>query len=165
MIAKNGNYTYDILIIGLGFNRDDFKISGVEEHTLAMQNFNNCLDIHKKLQEISLKDKCEVIVCGAGFSGIELLADLALHFKNIKLKCVEAMPMILPMFNKNLAQFAKQYLEKLGVEFYLNAKIEKYEKNSLIFEKNGQKEKIEADLILYTAGVKGNKVIENSSFF
>ncbi|MCI5969379.1 NAD(P)/FAD-dependent oxidoreductase [Helicobacter sp.] len=164
VLGKNGIYSYDILIVGLGFTSDDFGIPGVKEYAHSMKNFKNCLEIHKMIAEKTNHKSCEVVVCGGGFSGIELLGNLAQDAKNIKLKCIEAMPMILPMFDKELALHAKTYLEKLGVTFYLGSKILECQDKTLIIEKDGQQEKITADLILWTAGVKGNEVIENSSF-
>lgn len=166
--TANGEYEYDILIIGLGFARDDFKIPGVKEYSHSMTNYKNCLDIYQTIQERIQKEKCEVVICGGGFSGIELAGDLIKdlgHLQNFKLKCVEAMPMILPMFSQSLALKAQRYLESLGVEFYLGSKILECQEKGLIIEKNAKQETIQADIILWTAGVKGNEVIENSSFF
>lgn len=165
VIGTNATYAYDILVVGLGFSSDDFNIPGVKEFAHSMQNYNNSLEIHKILMQKTSDKACEVIVCGGGFSGIELLGNLAQDFTNIKLTCVEAMPMILPMFNQELALHAKAYLENKGVTFLLNSKILECKSDSVLIEKDGQQESISADLILWTAGVKGNEVIASSSFF
>ena len=123
VIGTNATYAYDILVVGLGFSSDDFNIPGVKEFAHSMQNYNNSLEIHKILMQKTSDKACEVIVCGGGFSGIELLGNLAQDFTNIKLTCVEAMPMILPMFNQELALHAKAYLENKGVTFLLNSKV------------------------------------------
>ncbi|MCX2682287.1 FAD-dependent oxidoreductase [Campylobacter sp. MIT 21-1685] len=167
--TEKGEYEYDILIVGLGFASDDFKIPGVKKYCHTITNYEDCLSIYQKIQEQNRqKQKYEIIVCGGGFSGIELVGNLIkdLQFKHtITIKCIEAMPTILPMFSQNLALEAKRYLENLGVEFYIHSKIVECQENKVIIERNGQQETIHADIILWTAGVKGNEVIENSSFF
>lgn len=167
VLGQKGRYEYDILIVGLGFSSDDFKILGVKEHALSMVDFKNSLKIHEKIENYG--DNLEIVVCGGGFSGIELIGNLAKDlrtvYKNFKLKCVEAMPIILPMFEEALSLKAKKYLEDLGVEFYLSSKILKCEKDGVIIQNGDKEEKIKADIILWTAGVKGNEVIQNSPFF
>ncbi|WP_273404495.1 NAD(P)/FAD-dependent oxidoreductase [Campylobacter avium] len=167
VLGKKGNYKYDMLVVGLGFSSDDFKIPGVKEYAFSMVDFTNSLKIHEQIKNHG--DNLEIVVCGGGFSGIELVGnlvkDLKKLYKNFKIKCVEAMPIILPMFEEELSLKAKAYLEDLGVEFYLSSKILKCEKDGVIIQNNDKEEKIKADIILWTAGVKGNEVIQNSPFF
>lgn len=165
VIAKNNQYEYDILVVALGFNSDDFGIKGVKEYAYSMVNYNNCLVLNDMIEKQTNGD---IVVCGAGFSGIELIGNLAYKFKNsnnIKLKCIEAMPMILPMFDSDNALYAKKYLEKLGVEFYLEHKILEIKQDSIIVENNGKQGEIKSNLTLWTAGVKGNAIIESSKIF
>ncbi len=165
IITKNDKYEYDILVVALGFSSDDFGIKGVKEYTYSMINYDNCLELNQILEKQSNSD---IVICGAGFSGIELIGNLANKFKNskdIKLKCIEAMPTILPMFDSTNALYAKKYLENLGVEFYLGCKILEVKQDSIMVENNGKQEYIKSDFTLWTAGVKGNNVIDDSKIF
>ncbi|MBM0636913.1 FAD-dependent oxidoreductase [Campylobacter sp. VicNov18] len=167
VVGLKAKYDYDFLIIGLGFNSDDFKIPGVKEYAFDIVDFKNSFTIYEKMKNYD--NNLEIAVCGGGFSGIELLGNLAHDLKkinkNFKLKCIEFMPTILPIFDKDLALQAQLYLEKLGIEFYLNSKIIQCQKDGVIIQKNNAEEKINANFILWTAGVQGNPVIGNSSFF
>lgn len=170
VLGSKGEYWYDILVLALGFSSDDFGIPGVKQYAHSLVNFKESLETHQKLQEKLKQGKTEIVVCGGGFSGIELLGNLALDLKeknnaDFKLKCIEAMPSIVPMFNEELAFVAKEYLENLGVEFYLGSKILECKEDCVIVEKDGEQKEIKGDFIFWTAGVKGNEVIANSPFF
>lgn len=170
VIGLKGQYEYDFLVIALGFNSDDFGIPGVKQYSYNLTNFKNSLNTNQKLQERLKQGKTEIVVCGGGLSGVELLGSLALDLKekyraNFKLKCIEAMPNIIPMFGEELVSKAKAYLEHLGVEFYLGSKILECKEDRIVIEKNGEQKEIKSDFTFWTAGVKGNEVIANSSLF
>lgn len=170
VLGAKGEYAYDILILALGFSSDDFGIPGVREHAHSLVNFKDSLEIYQKLQERLAQGEMEIVVCGGGFSGIELLGNLALDLRektgvDFKLKCIEAMPRIIPMFNEEMGLVAKEYLENLGVEFHLNCKILECREDGVLVESEGEKQVIKSDFTLWTAGVKGNQVVANSPFF
>ncbi len=176
------NYEYDILIVGLGFQSDDFNIPGIKEYTTPIVNYENALKLHEKIlkqvQKYKNDDKkaLEFAICGGGFSGIELIASLyeeiskacrklGINTDAIKLTCIEAMPNILPMFSSNLIQIGTEYLKKMGITIATHCKILECQEDGVIVEKDNEKQKIYASMIIWTAGVKGNAVIENSPFF
>lgn len=181
--GKQGIYHYDTLIVGLGFQSDDFNILGIKEYAMPIVDYEGASKLYQNLQskiqdfkEKQCQNPFRIIVCGAGFSGIETVATLAeelsllwkqlnLNPQTLELLCIEAMPHILPMFPPNLAQSATRYLQKLGVKLELNCKILECQEDGIIIQRNHQNEKIKASFVIWTAGVKGNAVIENSPFF
>ncbi len=177
VICEGGNYNYDFLVVGLGFMSDDFGIPGVREHALSISDFDSALNIFAKLKT-TLKDftptlsllKPRVVICGAGFTGIELLGSLldhkeGLYSGEVEFICIEASPKLLGMYPDDLTKKAKDYLENKGAKLLLGSKILGCESGAIIIEKDGQKEKIPTSLIIWTAGVRGNDVIAKSSFF
>ncbi|MDE5602603.1 MAG: NAD(P)/FAD-dependent oxidoreductase [Helicobacter sp.] len=181
--AENNAYEYDILVVGLGFQSDNFGIVGIKEYADSIVNYKGALALKQKILN-SLRDYAsrgdeenfKIAVCGAGFTGIEFIGSfveelsqickiLNLHQEKVKITCIEAMPNILPMFNPELSSSAKTYLENKNIIFELGCKILECQKDGIVVEKNRQKEKINASLIIWTAGVKGNQVIEDSEFF
>lgn len=179
IVCDKNEYKYDILVVGLGFSSDSFGIKGVREFAYPIINYDSAVKLYNRIKhKIDASDNREfnIIVCGGGFSGIELISSLAdnminlckdskIDYKNVRLTCVEAMPNILPMFSDDLVFSAVKYLSNLGVNIEVGAKITECGKDYIIFDKNGEKCNIKADIIIWTAGVKGNEVIENSKFF
>lgn len=181
-ITTNGSFSYDILIVGLGFSSESFGIKGVEEYATPLLDYNNCIELSKRLKSLIQDYKnnrinsLDIAVCGGGFSGVELVASLAESLSLIckengvdssvlNITCIEAMPQILPMFSKNLALKAQNYLQDLGVSFALGAKILEIKSDYVIIQKDNKEEQIHSDLTIWTAGVSGNRVIEKSKIF
>ncbi|BCZ18012.1 NADH dehydrogenase [Helicobacter sp. NHP19-003] len=168
VVGQKQEHPYTKLVVGLGFAPESFGVVGVKDHTHALSHYKQCQELHQKLQSAVQQSHkpLEIVVCGAGFSGVELVGALADAFSgSVNLTCIEAMPKILPMFVPKLAIKAQGYLERLGVRLKVGAKILECLENGVIVETQGQKEQIEADFIFWTCGVKGSPVIENSPFF
>ena len=179
--GKNANYEYDYLSVGLGFESDDFGIKGVKQHTKAITSYKSAQsirgDIEAKLAQCKdSSDDISFVVCGGGFSGIEFVSSLAeelqkkcteynINFARIKIACIEAMPNILPMFNAKLQNLAVKKLEALGVAVMSGSKILECKESAIVIEQGGEKRELGADIIIWTAGVRGNSVIENSHIF
>lgn len=182
VVGKNETYLFDTLLVGLGFQSDSFNIPGIREYAHSLVNYQEASDIRENIKKELLtlkngeKENIHFVVCGGGLSGVELVSSLSdqlpkicrqlsVPYKNIKLTCVEAMPSILPMFSRRLSSDAARYLEKNGVQVLSNCKVLECQKDAVIVDRAGTREKIEASVVIWTAGVKGNPVIENSPFF
>lgn len=182
VLGRSAEYPYDYLVVGLGFSSDNFGIEGVREHSYSMVDFESARilkdKIFNQIHEFRRGDEeaLNFAVCGAGFSGIEFAASLAESLKKetkafnisdskISITCIEAMPNILPMFSPNLARKALIKLEDMGVRFSLGSKILKIDADGVVIEKDNVQSRIRSRVSIWTAGVKGNEVIANSSFF
>src|SRR5699024_12158942 len=114
-----------------------------------------------------------ILVGGVGFTGIELVGELAekvpqlckkydIDRRKARIINVEAMPSILPMFDKDLVEYAKQSLADRGVEFRLGTAINECTEDGFIVGEDN--EKIEAGTIVWTGGVTGSSVLGKSGF-
>lgn len=177
--GKNANYEYDYLTVGLGFEGDDFGIKGVKQYAKAITSYKSAQDIRGDIEAKLAQGKegdISFVVCGGGFSGVEFVSSLAeelqkkcteynINFARIKIYCIEAMPNILPMFNATLQNLAVKKLEALGVVVMSGSKILECKESAIVIEQGGKKRELGADIIIWTAGVRGNSVIENSRIF
>lgn len=168
LICQNTEYDFDEIYVGLGANINTFGIEGLDS-CFHIGDYENALktkeSIFKHLEDEKTPNK-DIVICGAGFSGVELAGSLAEYCNKNQLDAsisiVEAMDEILPMFDKKLARKARIYLEKLGVRVLTSHKITKKESNRLFLD--GEIGYIDSENIIFTAGVKGNKVIGDSIF-
>lgn len=182
VVGQKDTYAYTKLIVGLGFASDSFGVPGVKEHAKTLTNYQGCQQVHQELLKAiqvykkNPKEHFSVVVCGGGFSAIEFLGALTdtlpkifeghgLNPQELKLTCLEAMPKILPMFSDALVQKGVVYLQDLGVHLEVGAKILECQPDRVIVEKNQERQEVLADFIVWTCGVRGNPVIENSPFF
>lgn len=122
-LVKNKPLHYDYLVVSLGFRSETFGIPGAQEDALQMVNIETAEKIHQhilammnKYKETQDKKYLKLVVCGAGFTGIELVGSLVearprfakiagVEPEAIEIYCVEAAPSILPMFNDDLTNY------------------------------------------------------------
>ena len=178
-----GEFTYDYLVIGLGFEGETFGIPGLKEYALSLGNLNAARQIREhieyqfaswSLDEEKDDSKLTIIVGGAGFTGIELLGELGNRIpelckefdipqEKVRVLCVEAAPMILPGFDPKLVEYAKTQLSKKGIEFSIGTPVVEGTPEGVKIKKGEDEfEFIKAGTVIWAAGVRGNQLIETS---
>jgi dihydrolipoamide dehydrogenase len=96
-----------------------------------------------------------LVVVGAGYIGLEL--GIAFRKLGAEVTVVEALDRILPIYDAQLVEPVRKWLQKNGVTVHLGAKAKGAEDGKFIVEtKDGETLKLEADKILVTVGRKPN---------
>lgn len=181
-LKNNQALTYDYLIVGLGFRSETFGIPGAEENALEMVNVESAVKINQhikaamaKYKETKDKKYLKLVVCGAGFTGIELVGSLVEAKKQyakiagvtkeeIEVYCVEAAPSILPMFNDDLTNYCLKYLDKWNVHLMTGSAIKAIKPDTVVYANGDVEKELEAGTIIWTTGVSGSFVIGESGF-
>ncbi|RAX58934.1 NADH dehydrogenase FAD-containing subunit [Helicobacter monodelphidis] len=179
--GNGGIYEYDYLVIALGFKPDNFGIPGVNEYAYKLSSLNAALKLsanieHKFKEFVHTKNELDlrVVVCGTGFTGIEFAAEMATELKELclicgidpslpKVICIGRSEQILPVFSPKLSQIAKEKMEALGVEFICGGNVKECLPNGVRIDISGEEKIIEANTVLWGAGVKGSDIVEHSS--
>lgn len=167
--ASGTRYTYHTLILALGSVTTYFGIKGLDQYAYGIKSASEIAHLKEHLirqfQHKGSVDK-NIIVIGAGPTGVELASSLGIylkelkkHFKQaeprIKISIVEASPRVLPRMNQKSSALALKRLKKLGVHVELNKKVEEQTVDGLVV--NGQP--IKTQTVIWTSGVA------NSPFF
>lgn len=99
----------------------------------------------------------EMVIVGGGYIGLELGTVYAKL--GTKVKVVELMDQILPGNDLDVVNVIQKRMEALGVEFYLNTKVEGAETGDRVkvsVSKDDEKTDIETDIVLVCVGRKPN---------
>ena len=174
--------SYDYLVIALGFVSETFGVEGAEEYALPMANLEQAEAIHthilKMMDEYNKTqdpDYLKLIVCGAGFTGIELAGVLAdgrkeyadragVNPSQIKIEVVEASTRLLPMFSEKLANYGVNVVKGLGVELVTGARIQKVEPDKITYTMGKDEEETTGTTtgktIIWTTGVSGSPIVQ-----
>ena len=180
--TDKGVYDFDILVVALGFVSETFGIDGMKEHAFQIENVLTSRKLSRHIEDkfanyAASKEKDDkdlsILVGGAGFTGIEFLGELTdripelcskygVDQSKVKLTCVEAAPKMLPMFSDDLVSYAVKYLEDRGVEFKIATPIVACNEKGFVVEVNGEKQQLEAGTSVWTAGVCGSHLMEES---
>ncbi|PKR78112.1 FAD-dependent oxidoreductase [Halalkalibacillus sediminis] len=181
---EDGELDYDYLVVGLGFESATFGIKGLEEHAFMINNINSARLIRDHIEynfaqyNNYKEDRPElltIIVGGAGFTGIEFVAELANRVpelcqeydvdpSKVRVINVEAGPTALAGFDPELVEYAMNRLEEKGVEFRLGTMIKECSPEGILVEKDDEQETIKSNNVIWAAGVRGNSIVEESGF-
>ncbi|RYM06180.1 NAD(P)/FAD-dependent oxidoreductase [Sporolactobacillus sp. THM7-7] len=186
VVLKNGELSYDYLVIGLGFESNTFGIKGLEENAFAIRSVNTARKIREHIEykfasynnDPEAKDSdLTIVVGGAGLTGVEFLGELVdripklcreydIDPAKVKIIDVEGTPLVLPPFERDLAEHAQAYLEGKGVEFKLSTFIKEATPDGVKVQKQGSEEleEITAGTVVWTGGVKANHIPADSGF-
>lgn len=180
VLTENGSFPFDYLVLGMGGEPNDFGTPGVKENAFTLWSLDDALEIRHHIEEtvalaaverdeIKRKAMLNFVVCGSGFTGIEMVGELLdwkkrLAYDNkidpseINLMVVEAAPTILNMITRKDADKAEKYMAKKGIQLLKNSPIVAVETNHIILRSG---EKIPTHTLIWTAGVKANTDTEN----
>ncbi len=168
---------YDYLVLAVGSVSNDFGVPGVSEHCIYLDArdeadrfrtklLNQCLRVSRALMaDPRSEERVRVAIVGGGATGVELAAELynaagALrHYglevfdeSKLEVTLIEAGERILPALPERLADSATHELQMLGVEVLTDTQVIRAERGKLFTRCDNV---IEADLIVWAAGVKG----------
>lgn len=185
VLLKNGEVTYDYLVVALGGAPETFGIPGLDKYAFSITNVNSARQIREhieyqfatyKVEQGEKPERLTIVVGGAGFTGIEFLGELGnripelceeydIDQKLVKVICVEAAPTALPGFDPELVEYATAQLERKNIEFRIGTAIKEATPEGIIVAKGeDETEEIKAGTVVWAAGVRGNPIIEASGF-
>ena len=174
--TKNNTYSYDYLILATGSELSYFGHDQWTKFSHGLKNIENAtllrskiLQAFEKAERINNNETIEkllrFVVIGGGPTGVEIAGAIAELSKNVLTKefatidtktaqiiLLEAGPNLLPTASLSLSIYAKESLEKLGVEIKCNTVVQNISE-SLVATKA---ESIEAETIIWCAGVKAS---------
>lgn len=174
-----GNLTYDYLVIATGSEANFYGNKELEEKAMVMKTIPNSLDLRTIiLQNLELaaittdtkvrESLMSFVVVGGGPTGVELAGALAelksqvfskdykeLDFSKMEVHLIEGNQRLLQTMSQDSSKKAQQFLKKLGVQIWLDAKLMSYDGKEIVLDKDRV---LHSSNLLWTAGVKGSIV-------
>jgi NADH:quinone reductase (non-electrogenic) len=170
---------YEHLVLALGSIARVLPVPGLAEHGYGFKDLPDAIQLRNHvLRELEAADEAldesearrhlSFVFIGAGYAGVEALAELrdlveaALRYYP-RLRplprrwvLVDAAPKILPEIPTGLGDYAARYLTKLGVQVHVNTTLESVDARSARLS-NG--EEIPTATLVWTAGVRANPLV------
>ncbi|MGX6962089.1 NAD(P)/FAD-dependent oxidoreductase [Vagococcus xieshaowenii] len=175
VFTENGEYPFDYVMLGMGGEPNDFGTPGVKENGFTLWSMEDAIRLREHIEvtvkaaaleadEAKRRAMLTFVVCGSGFTGIEMVGELVdqkeiiakknkLSPDEITIKVVEAAPTILNMLDRYDADIAERYLVKKGVEIIKASPIVEVGAEEITL-KNG--DTIPTHTLIWTAGVQAN---------
>lgn len=140
------NVMYDELILAAGAVPAFHELPGLDEHALTLKSLPDAAAIHDRVIGALERAEAEVatsarrrlltfVVAGGGFAGVETMAELRdmvqsslIHYPNIEpaelsFVLVHSREQLLPELNDQLGAYARERLERKGIEFRMGQRI------------------------------------------
>lgn len=187
LILPQRTVHYDELIIAIGSVSNDFNTPGVSKHCYFLDSHQqaerfqhallNCFTrVHQAANELpEEQNRLSIAIVGGGATGVELSAELvhvaqllkhygmsAFTSTKLTIHLIEAGPTILPALPSRISDSARNELHHLGVNILEGTKVSKATSEGFITDDNTL---IQADLMLWAAGVKVADFIKNLDCF
>jgi NADH dehydrogenase len=188
---------YDYLVVALGSETNFFGMADVEKNAYTMKTLNDAVLLRNRVIDMLEQAENETdpilrnsfltfVVVGGGFAGIETAGELmdllldarkyypTIHKDDIRVIVLETLPMILPGFNKKLAEFAKEKMIDRGIDIRLRTAVTNFDGTEVIvksFDENPKDPMDESKIgvirtktLIWTAGVTPVNTIKRSMF-
>lgn len=161
--------TYDRLVLATGSQTRRPPIAGLAEHAFDIDQLESAQVFEKHLDSlVSLPASAArntVVVCGGGFTGIELATELPARLRarfgndtDTKVIVVERGAVIGGRYSDALRSTIEAASNELGVEWRLNSEIEAIDADGVTL-KNG--ERIASSTVVWTAGVEAHSLSQH----
>ncbi|HDR2659806.1 TPA: NAD(P)/FAD-dependent oxidoreductase [Enterobacter asburiae] len=153
---------YERLVLATGSQTKRPSIAGLAEYAFDIDQLESALVFEQHLDSLASRpaspERSTVVVCGGGFTGIELATELPTRLHSrlgentaIKVVVVERGAVIGGRYSEALRKTIEDASRELGVEWRLNSEVEAIDANGVTL-KNG--ERIAASTVVWTAGVE-----------
>lgn len=172
--TKGGpSYSYDTLVVGLGSVTNFFRIPGLAENAGELKTVEDAQALYQHLNRVFERDyqgNRDIVIGGAGLSGVELITELAQRnqqlaektgLRPVKLYLVEAAPTILPLVDAKLRASAQEVLRGYGIDILVGHKImEGYPDGITVGTPDGGSRRITAGKVVWTGGVMARDILK-----
>jgi len=179
LTGRVDKYAYDYCVIAIGSSPAFYGIPGLEEYVHTLWSFDDAVKLREHIRScfaLAQKEKdteerkrlLTFVVGGAGFTGVEMIGELAhwvkplcreydIDRKEIRLILLDLLKRVLPVLSeKNSAKAHRYMTDKLGIEIMLETGIKEMLPDRAITS-NGE---IQTRSMIWCAGVCCNNKIE-----
>ncbi|MEZ3143035.1 NAD(P)/FAD-dependent oxidoreductase [Halobaculum sp. MBLA0143] len=156
---------YDYCLLAVGTRTAFYGIDGLQEHSLTLKSLEDAREINRTVSEAAdaatADDAAEVVVGGAGLSGIQTAGEIAElrdeRGANLNVTLVEGLDEIFPGNDPEIQGKLRKYLENADVEIETGEFISEVDAET-VYVGGGEDEpptEMEYDVLIWTGGITG----------
>ena len=155
----NETIPFAYLVLALGSVTNDLNIPGVKENALYLKTFIDAVTVRDVvLKALDEKEQLEVVIGGAGSTGVELAGELQewTSGHDAKITLVDAAPSILSSMHPRAIKKAEKRLRKLNIELILGERVVEVTGSQIALESG---RKLPYRVFIWAGGIKVPDVI------
>ncbi|MDD2833058.1 MAG: NAD(P)/FAD-dependent oxidoreductase [Methylotenera sp.] len=174
-VIPRRTFKYDTLVIAVGSTTNDFGVKGAREFSIALDTQDQAERFHRRLHNALLRaqtqaepvraGQLEVVIVGAGATGVELSAELHNTTRelaaygldkidpdrDIRISLIEASDRVLPALPEKLSSAVDLELRKLRVHLYTGERVTEVTSKGI---QTHSGRFIPSELVVWAAGIK-----------
>ena len=185
LTGKQGEYTYDYLVMASGSKPAFYGIPGAEEHTFRLWSYENAVRLKAHINNMFIKATIEpdeatkrrlltFFIAGAGFTGVEMAGELAewvpslcrefeVDREMVRIIEVDLLDRVVPNLAPKLSAKVQKRLEKMGVDVMLKTGVVSVTPEKIEIKRDGAVTAIETSTVIWTAGIQGSDIAQGAS--
>jgi NADH dehydrogenase len=165
-LADDDDVSYDYLLVGIGSRTAFFGIDGLREYSHTLKGLDDALGIHEDITEqaqaATPSDPTQVVIGGAGLSGIQTAGEVAElrdeHGYPIDIHLVEGLDEVLPNSDPDLQGALRDRLEARDVNIMCGEFIGEVDDETVYI---GEDIQLDYDVLVWTGGITGQEAAED----
>ncbi|MFP3727549.1 FAD-dependent oxidoreductase, partial [Priestia filamentosa] len=158
VIVDKREVHYDHLVVGLGCEDHYHNVEGASEHAHSIQTIGK-----SRLAALEIgntKANGDIIVVGAGLSGIEVAAEIRQSRPDLNIKLLDRGETVLRPFDPKIQKYVEKWFLENDIDVQHNAKVEYVEQGAVCNNGNC----LYTDVTIWTAGVRPHKLVRELPF-
>ena len=158
--------SYDYAVLAIGSQTAFFGIDGLEEHALTLKDLDDALEIHEAVKsaarDASRSDPAQVVVGGAGLSGIQSAGETAefrdKHRAPIDIHLVEGLENVFPPGDPEIQELLDEKLRERDINIMTGEFIGEVDEDTVYV---GDDTELDYDVLLWTGGITGQDLTQD----
>lgn len=185
VIGQNESYAYDYLVLSAGSKPTYFGVSGAKEHALKLWSYEDSVILRDHIQNMFRKAACETNqaekkrlltfhVVGAGFTGVEMVAELAEYIpvlcdkfeidrELVSLIDIDILPRTVPTLPERLSAKVERRLVKMGVRVLLNTGVVSIGTDYIEVKANDKLFRESSGTVIWAAGIEASEITSKAA--
>ncbi len=178
--GKNASYAYDYLVLAAGSKPTFFGVEGADEFAFKLWSYEDAVilkdHIHhtfrKAVCETNLEEKKRLLsfhVVGAGFTGVEMVGELAEYVpilcekyeidrELVSILNVDILTRTIPILPEKLSDKVEKRLKKMGVKLMLNTSVCSIGKDFIEMKSGDTVTRQSTGTVIWAAGITSSDI-------
>jgi NADH dehydrogenase len=174
-LENNPAVHYDYLLIAIGSQTAFYGIPGLEANSHTLKSINDALAIHEDVvaaaSDATQSDPAQIVVGGAGLSGIQSAGEIAVLRDErdlpLEISVIEGLDAVFPQGKPPLQARLAEMLSSRGIDVMTGEFIGNVGEETIYLgdmnDEEGYKTEIEYDVLVWTGGITGQDALENTA--
>lgn len=182
--GTNDNYPYDYLVLAAGSKPTFYGVVGAEEFTYKLWSYDDAVVLKDHImntfraaaritKDEERKRLLTFYVVGAGFTGVEMIGELAEYIpilcgkfdikrSDVTMVNIDGLSRPIPNLPEKLSAKVSKRLEKMGVQLILNAFVTKIGKDFIEYKKDDKVQNAGVGTVIWAAGIQSSDITEQA---